>query len=897
MDAPEHAKAGALPEQRTGNDTWSGEEPEGLVDATGPPLRRAASSRFSELLDSSVDYQAYRHGRRPQADQQPQFDTLRDAEEELRSVLHDNTFVKQCPDGTIAAANVALAVDWFTSALEQQFDGDEPFENADFLRLCCMFFASPLFENNARLVQRHVVKRTYAELSGACGAELWVLLALLHLIREFQADTLELCKDGGLFPLLQRLVIADGERRQHVLAMSLMFEIAQAVQLSASDVACATKELLQFLLDYVERMRYAESEVYNNTATKLVLALDEQFRVQPGRLPPPLHGPMGNIGDGNTLALLAGSAQHSHRRRRGRRPNGTASVQPMSPSSTNQQQLQPPSQLLGHNGVIRSYHARAASTCLPAAGTTAEIEATTVGNSIATNGTIHVPEQQVNFGNGQQLCRSRSTDLRMQVSPGYEHEEQLGRTAESGSSHPSVVAMLAQRANGCKTFVENLVFLLNRETDPATQRLVLGMLAGILKDTDTAEILYTNDLNVLTDIVIRELSNLSDAEQQLRQVYLQVVCALLRNPAYLAARHRLQDIELCLVTLLRQLLVSSQPAGSSRSGSLSDTSTRHSSTLLDLVPPVVGSTRSGAVSPAISAASEETCCARLDHRRRCSSPTLKHMRRPPPPPPPPPSAASRTHTPQPSTVDHTRRRRLPPPPPSPQSQNASRRPTPASSPLRVSFSDARSGLESSDLRPSRRRPPPPPPPPPSSSRPPSRQCISAAAKATLPPPPPPPLPSRAGGRRHRPEHTGIRRQLSVKRSVSRYKRNSAAHTSTQPPKPPPRRFGRVGASAAPISPLVEGESEAEEQSDSRPLNRPADEHSPPGNAADTGNGTNGSTDDEDDEDDDPVQSESVEDSLEERRASRRLVADALRACHEARILASSFAPSSLASGC
>ncbi|KAJ2798298.1 pre-rRNA processing [Coemansia guatemalensis] len=893
MDAPEQAKAGALLEPKSEKDTWSGDESGGLAEAAGPPLRRAASSRFSELLDSSVDYQAYRNGRRRQVDQQPQFDTLRDAEEELHSVLHDNTFVQQCPDGTIAAANVALAVDWFASALEQQFDGDEPFENADFLRLCCMFFASPLYENNARLVQRHVVKRTYAELSGSCGAELWVLLALLHLIREFQTDTLELCRDGGLFPLLQRLVIADGERRQHVLAMSLMFEIAQAVQLSASDLACATEELLQFLLDYVERMRYAESEVYNNTATKLVLALDEQLRAQPGRSQPLRHGPMSTIGDGNTLALLASSVQHSHRRRRGRRLNGTASVQPMSPPLIYQQQLQPPPQLLGHNGAIRSHHTRAASTCLPAAGAVAEVEAAAVDGSIDTNGATTIPAQQARYGNGQQLCRSRSTDLRMQVSPAYEHDEQLDQATEDSSSHPSVVAMLAQRAKGCKTFVENLVFLLNRETDPTTQRLVLGMLAGILTDTDTAEILYTNDLNVLTDIVIRELSNLSEAEQQLRQVYLQVVCALLRNPAYLAARHRLPDIELCLVTLLRQLLVSSQPAGTSRRGSLSDSSTRHSSALSDLAPPAAGSTRSGAVSPAISATSEETCCARPDHERRCSSPVLKSMRRPPPPPPPPRSFAGRTHTPLPSTVDQTRRRRPPPPPPSPQSQDTSRRPTPVPSPLRASFPDTRS-QESTDLRPSRRRPPPPPPPP-QSSRPSSRQCISAAAKATLPPPPPPPLPPRTGGRRHRPEHTGIRRQLSVKRSVSRYKRISATHASTQPPKPPPRRLGRAGASDAPISPLVEGTFEAEEQAVSQPLNKPAGEHSQVANASDAGGGASGSTDDDDDDDND-VQHESMEDSLEERRASRRLVADALRACHEARILASSFVPSSLATG-
>ncbi|KAJ1665319.1 hypothetical protein GGF38_002992, partial [Coemansia sp. RSA 25] len=166
-------------------------------------MRRARSSRFSLLLETSVDYAAYRtaYGRQF-LQQQPKFDSLRDAETELRCVLHDEAFVSTSDDGSIAAENVALAVDWFISALVLLFDGDEPFQNPDFLRLCCMFFASPLYENNARLVQRHLVKRTYAELNtspdDAYETTLWLLLAFLHLITEFQPNTYLLCKDSGL---------------------------------------------------------------------------------------------------------------------------------------------------------------------------------------------------------------------------------------------------------------------------------------------------------------------------------------------------------------------------------------------------------------------------------------------------------------------------------------------------------------------------------------------------------------------------------------------------------------------------------------------------------------------------------------------------------------------------
>ncbi|KAJ2776689.1 hypothetical protein GGI15_004773, partial [Coemansia interrupta] len=255
------------------------------LPAATVPARRTRSSRFSVLLESSVDYAAYRaaYGRQF-LQQQPRFDSLRDAETELESVLHDAAFstTTAAGDGSIMAENVALAVDWFISALVLLFDGDEPFQNPDFLRLCCMFFAAPLYENNARLVQRHLVKRAYAELHVQPGetayeASLWLLLALLHLTTEFQPDTYLLCKDSGLFPLLQHLVVHGEERNLQVLAMSLMFEIAQAVRLSSTDMACVTDDTLLFLLEYIERMRYATSDVYNNTGTKLVLALNEQF--------------------------------------------------------------------------------------------------------------------------------------------------------------------------------------------------------------------------------------------------------------------------------------------------------------------------------------------------------------------------------------------------------------------------------------------------------------------------------------------------------------------------------------------------------------------------------------------------------------------------------------------
>ncbi|KAJ2312305.1 pre-rRNA processing [Coemansia sp. RSA 2702] len=852
------------------------------IDAPEPPqLRRAASSRFSVLLETSVDYTAYQQAcSRQRLQQPPRFETLRDAEEELRCVLHDKAFEGPHADGLIAAENVALVVDWFTNALARQFSGDEPFENPDFLRFCCMFFASPLYENNARLVQRHLVKRSYAELN--VGAEdaayvdtLWLLLALLHLITEFQADTYRLCTDSGLFPLLQRLVVAGVDKHLHVLAMSLMFEIAQAEQLPQTDLASVTDEMLLFLLDYIERMRYADSDVYNNTATKLVLALNEQMLEDAA---PTL--PMPSFGDQQTLALLAGSAQRSygrrHRHRGSHRADGSMSVQSMSPPPEHR-----PLPPLGMP-TQRTHHARAASVNL-----LGNDDAQTEQMRPAVSPAVHALDMEMHL-----ISRSRSMDFRQQLCQRTPEAEQPPRPSSEACAGANpcavdgtqfrprrtrVVALLAQRVDCCKTFAENLVFLLNRETDPATQRLILHMLACILADPNTGGILYTNDLHVLTDIIIRDLSNVCDAEQKLRRSYLRVVCVLLRNPSYLAARHRLSDIELCLVSILRQSLVSSQASAvsTSRRGSVSETNTRHNSMAASDLGSSAELRLTGAASPALSlssTASEETYCVRgSGSSDPVSVVSLQKPSRRPPPPLPPASAKQRAQAaPQVSSSlrpsSQSRRRRAPPPPPTlpaSRSQNVSAHATPTSSPQLAPVGES---LAPCSPRPARRKAPPPPP----RSRPASGG--QARPQSAKPPTPPP----RTDLRKPKPEQTGIRRQLSVKKSVSRYKRDSIIGKPA-PPLPPPRDSGKM---AAPMSPVIEVPAEEGTFGGDAP-------EKPPGSGSETHIDAVGDSDDEEEE---PPLDPSSAANAEERRATRVLVANALRSCHEARALALSLGP-------
>ncbi|KAJ2232055.1 pre-rRNA processing [Coemansia sp. RSA 485] len=804
--------------------------------AAPKPARRTRSSRFSVLLEGSVDYAAYRaaYGRQF-LQQQPRFDSLRDAEHELKCVLHDDAFSQAAVDGAVMAENVALAVDWFISALVQLFDGDEPFQNPDFLRLGCMFFASPLYENNTRLVQRHLVKRTYAELSvgpSDTGYErtAWLLLAMLHLITEFQPDTYLLCKDSGLFPLLQRLVLGCTEKHLHVLAMSLMFEIAQSVTLSQTDAGCVTDELLLFLLDYIERMRYAESDVYNNTGTKLVLALNEQFLRIDGYTTMPQSPAAGTqtqkqFLQQQHLALVErlGGAIPAAPLDAMQSPVLRASLHTRTASAS---QSPPPVSALPGRGAGLDHNAPAAQHAVGEAPCHPALRTLTLE-------THSIP-------------RSRSMDFRNQG-----EESAVGSSPHDAVQPVStpVVAILTSRVDCCKTFTENLVFLLNRETDPATQVLILHMLNCILSDPGTAGIIYTNDMHVLIDILLRDLSNLSEGMQQLRQAYLLVVCALLRNPGYLAARHRLSDIELCLVSMLRQSLVCLQvsvgsAAGSRRGSVSSSSSTRHNSMASDvLVVPTVDIRRTaGAASPASSlssAVSDETCCPRSVDNSPSLGAVTKTSRRPAPPVPPPSSRSKLGQKPPCNplgslTTPAHRRRPAPPPPPPMALSRRQNSPLPATSAFETHGS--------SSPRSHRRRAPPPPP---------------CARTAPTPTPLLPSQPALASGARQargkQTEQTGIRRQLSVKKSVSRYKRDSIRVA----PLPPPRSRNSSVSSKTPISPVIEVSVQADDD------------------------------DDDEEEDSDTMSLPSgLDDSSEARRITRKLVEGAIRCCHEARMTAS-----------
>ncbi|KAK8097318.1 uncharacterized protein PG998_005545 [Apiospora kogelbergensis] len=80
-----------------------------------------------------------------------------------------------------------------------------------------------------------------------------------------------------------------------------------------------------------------------------------------------------------------------------------------------------------------------------------------------------------------------------------------------------------------RTFGENLILLLNRETETALQLLILKLLYLLFTTKATYEYFYTNDLRVLLDVIIRNLLDLPYELMSLRHTYLRVLYPLLAH--------------------------------------------------------------------------------------------------------------------------------------------------------------------------------------------------------------------------------------------------------------------------------------------------------------------------------------------------------------------------------
>ena len=100
-----------------------------------------------------------------------------------------------------------------------------------------------------------------------------------------------------------------------------------------------------------------------------------------------------------------------------------------------------------------------------------------------------------------------------------------------------VVKILSIHGSKYRTFGENIILMLNRESETAMQLLILKILYLLFTSPPTYEYFYTNDLHVLQDIILRNLLDLPPSSTALRHTYLRVLYPLicytqLKNPPH-----------------------------------------------------------------------------------------------------------------------------------------------------------------------------------------------------------------------------------------------------------------------------------------------------------------------------------------------------------------------------
>ncbi|KAL7958452.1 hypothetical protein V8C34DRAFT_304850 [Trichoderma compactum] len=114
-----------------------------------------------------------------------------------------------------------------------------------------------------------------------------------------------------------------------------------------------------------------------------------------------------------------------------------------------------------------------------------------------------------------------------------------------------IVKCLSLHGPQYRTFGENIILLLNRETETSLQLLILKLLYLLFTTKATYEYFYTNDLRVLLDVFIRNLMDLPDERMSLRHTYLRIMYPLLAHTQMNQPPHYKKDEILRLINILR----------------------------------------------------------------------------------------------------------------------------------------------------------------------------------------------------------------------------------------------------------------------------------------------------------------------------------------------------------
>ena len=162
----------------------------------------------------------------------------------------------------------------------------------------------------------------------------------------------------------------------------------------------------------------------------------------------------------------------------------------------------------------------------------------------------HYPVIRVLVSPSQESFQMR-TDHALQLV--LNEQYMVASTSSNSPSHQltnRVIKVLSLYGSSYMTFGENIILLLNRETETSLQLLILKLLYLLFTTKATYEYFYTNDLQVLLDVIIRNLLDLPEELVSLRHTYLRVLYPLLAHTQLQQPPHYKRDEILKVLSIL-----------------------------------------------------------------------------------------------------------------------------------------------------------------------------------------------------------------------------------------------------------------------------------------------------------------------------------------------------------
>ncbi|GIY80174.1 NCK-interacting protein with SH3 domain [Caerostris darwini] len=129
------------------------------------------------------------------------------------------------------------------------------------------------------------------------------------------------------------------------------------------------------------------------------------------------------------------------------------------------------------------------------------------------------------------------------------------------SAQENIVLETLKEKQSAQYLTEKLIFLLNREEDPCkiltlskdAANSVMKFMVDMFSFPELIDLFYLNDIKVLLDIIVRQLTDLLPGEQK-RFNYLHLVQNLLRNSNYGEHLHQLEGLQNCFKSIISQEL-------------------------------------------------------------------------------------------------------------------------------------------------------------------------------------------------------------------------------------------------------------------------------------------------------------------------------------------------------